>query len=76
MVMQGTATEQDTILREMQAVVYNVVECANCGEALVVRNAKTIDTYKCFLCDAEFDSYDCSDLVFPDKNNHWYFANT
>ena len=38
--------------------------------------AKTIDTYKCFLCDAEFDSYDCSDLVFPDKNNHWYFANT
>ena len=76
MVMQGTATEQDTILREMQAVGYNVVECANCGEALVVRNAKTIDTYKCFLCDAEFDSYDCSDLVFPDKNNHWYFANT
>jgi peptide methionine sulfoxide reductase MsrB len=76
--MEGTAEEQNTILNELQALGYNVVECPGgdkpCGVELLVRN--TVGTYKCFICDAEFDSLECSDLVFPDKNNHGYFANT
>ncbi len=77
--MEGTAEEQNTILKEMQALGYNVVECNPCGIALVVRgagNPKFPDVYRCFICESEFDSWDCSDLVFPDKNNHGYFANT
>ena len=79
--MEGTATEQDTILREMQALGYNVVECPACGIVLLVRTTDregndVDELYKCFICDVEFDSSDCSDLVFPDKNNNWLFANT
>jgi len=73
--MEGTATEQDTILHEMQALGYNVVECPSCDIALLVRTLD-VDEYKCFICDMEFDSSDCSDLVFPDKNNNRHFANT
>ena len=72
--MMGTAEEQNAILHEMQSLGYNVVECNPCGVALVVRC--DADTYKCFICDSEFDSSDCSDLVFPDKHNDWHFANT
>jgi len=75
--MEGTAEEQNTILNEIQALGYNVVECPVCtGVELLVRIDEAIDTYKCFICDEEFDSSDCSDMVFPDKNNHGYFANT
>tara|TARA_Y100000310_G_scaffold266394_1_gene277865 strand:+ start:285 stop:533 length:249 start_codon:yes stop_codon:yes gene_type:complete len=82
--MKGTAQEQNTILKEIQALGYNVVECPggeevsgsyrHCGVALLVRCDD--DTYKCFLCDTEFNPSDCSDLVFPDKHNDWQFANT
>ncbi len=89
--MMGTAEEQNTILHEIQALGYNVVECPggeevsgsyrHCGVALLVRAEShqklgDDDTYKCFICDSEFDSSDCSDLVFPDKHNDWHFANT
>ena len=82
--MLGTAKEQNTLLKEMQALGYNVVECPDCGVALLVRctNVRASDlpvdddTYKCFLCDTEFDASDCSDLVFPDKHNDYQFANT
>ena len=72
--MAGTAEEQDAILKEINALGYNVVECPDCVAHLLVRDASTVDTYKCFLCDSEFESSDCSDLVFPDKNG--YFVNT
>jgi len=71
--MEGTAMEQNSILHEIQTLGYNVVECNSCGISLLVRDSNTVDIYKCFICDAEFDSYDCSDLVFPDKNG--CFAN-
>ena len=87
--MKGTAQEQNTILKEIQALGYNVVECPggeevsgsyrHCGVALLVRipmNTYDDVTYKCFLCDTEFDRSGCSDLVFPDKHNDYQFANT
>ena len=74
--MEGTAKEQAYILREIQDLGYNVIECPNCNAPLLMRilsgGVRTTDEAGlCFLCKEDFDTNDTSDLVFPDEDGQF-----
>ena len=67
--IEGTAKEQAYILREIQDLGYNVIECPECNAPLLVRT--TDEAGLCFLCKEDFDTNDTSDLVFPDEDGQF-----